>query len=169
MTTIRYLPGDVTRPRTDGRPAIVCQVCNDAGKYGAGVSGAIARRWPFVETKYREWHRAGGDEDDRFRLGAVQFVAIQRGFALLWVANMVAQHGIRQRSDTTSPAPIRYDALRECMKDIALVDSGWVGSVHMPRIGAGLAGGHWPTIEGIVREELVEKGVEVTVYERDGR
>lgn len=35
----------------------------------------------------------------------------------------------------------------------------------MPRIGYGLAGGRWEEIEPIILDELVSKGVEVTVYE----
>ena len=38
-------------------------------------------------------------------------------------------------------------------------------SVHMPRIGCGLAGGKWSRIEPLVTERLVNKGVAVTVYD----
>ncbi len=35
----------------------------------------------------------------------------------------------------------------------------------MPRIGAGLTGGNWEIIEGIIREELSAKDTSVTVYD----
>jgi len=35
-------------------------------------------------------------------------------------------------------------------------------------IGAGLAGGIWSKIEALIQEELVDKGLEVTVYEFGG-
>ncbi|GHA76937.1 Appr-1-p processing protein [Streptomyces termitum] len=38
-------------------------------------------------------------------------------------------------------------------------------SVHMPRIGCGLAGGSWGRVEPLVRKRLVERGTEVTVYD----
>ena len=38
-------------------------------------------------------------------------------------------------------------------------------SVHMPRIGAGLAGGNWSTIEKIIKDTLVAAGIEVNVYD----
>ena len=38
-------------------------------------------------------------------------------------------------------------------------------SVHMPRIGSGLAGGKWEQVEGIIREELTAADVAVTVYD----
>jgi hypothetical protein len=38
-------------------------------------------------------------------------------------------------------------------------------TIHMPRIGAGLAGGNWETISQLVREELCARGISVTVYD----
>ena len=38
-------------------------------------------------------------------------------------------------------------------------------SVHMPRIGCGLAGGEWSQIEPIIEEHLSKEGVAVTVYD----
>lgn len=38
-------------------------------------------------------------------------------------------------------------------------------SVHMPRIGCGLAGGRWEKIEPIISDELTSHGIEVTVYD----
>ena len=38
-------------------------------------------------------------------------------------------------------------------------------SVHMPRIGCGLAGGKWELIEQIIKEELITKEIAVTVYD----
>ncbi|MQY33582.1 hypothetical protein SRB17_15430 [Streptomyces sp. RB17] len=38
-------------------------------------------------------------------------------------------------------------------------------SVHMPRIGCGLAGGTWSRKEPFITERLVKRGIEVTVYD----
>ncbi|RAJ47078.1 hypothetical protein K353_00279 [Kitasatospora sp. SolWspMP-SS2h] len=38
-------------------------------------------------------------------------------------------------------------------------------SVHMPRIGCGLAGGRWERIEPLVTDRLTARGVPVTVYD----
>jgi hypothetical protein len=37
----------------------------------------------------------------------------------------------------------------------------------MPRIGCGLAGGRWELIDPIIDDELVTRGVDVTVYDLD--
>ncbi|MZD09519.1 Appr-1-p processing protein, partial [Streptomyces sp. SID5785] len=41
-------------------------------------------------------------------------------------------------------------------------------TVHMPRIGCGLAGGRWSRVEPMVTERLVRRGTPVTVYDHDG-
>jgi hypothetical protein len=38
-------------------------------------------------------------------------------------------------------------------------------SVHMPRIGCGLAGGAWDKMEPIIEEALIKEGITVTVYD----
>lgn len=38
-------------------------------------------------------------------------------------------------------------------------------SVHMPRIGCGLAGGNWSRVEPLIMRRLAERGVAVTVYD----
>lgn len=35
----------------------------------------------------------------------------------------------------------------------------------MPRIGAGLAGGDWVILEGIIRDKLADQDVAVSVYD----
>ncbi len=38
-------------------------------------------------------------------------------------------------------------------------------SVHMPRIGCGLAGGKWSRVEPLVTERLAKRDIAVTVYD----
>lgn len=80
----------------------------------------------------------------------------------VWVANMVGQRGIRTGS---GGPPIRYDAVERCLTALAdhVVELG--ASVHMPRIGCGLAGGTWSRIEPLITGALCARDVEVTVYD----
>ena len=79
------------------------------------------------------------------------------------VANMIGQHGIYK--DSKGLPPIRYDAVRQCLKEVALFAIDHKASVHMPRIGCGLAGGKWELMEQIIKEELITKEIAVTVYD----
>lgn len=156
MAKIKRIKGDATQ-LAGPWPAIVAHVCNDIGAWGRGFVLAVSRAWPEAEQSYRAWHRSG--EEGGFALGATQFVRISDD---LLVANMVAQHGIRA---SKAGPPIRYEALSTCLgsvRDRALeIGAG----VHLPRIGAGLAGGDWGKIRRIILSELCKHGVKVTLYE----
>ena len=153
---ITYQIGDATRPIGDG-PRIIVHVCNDAGGWGRGFVVALSRRWPQPEQHYRAWHR--GTESEPFALGRVQFVQVEDE---IWVANLIGQHGMGRRGGLP---PVRYEAIRDGLRCIAAKAKELSGSVHMPRIGSGLAGGKWQEVERIVEEELIASGITVTVYD----
>jgi O-acetyl-ADP-ribose deacetylase (regulator of RNase III) len=156
MAGITYLKGDATCPQAKG-VKIICHVCNDLGGWGKGFVLALSRRWPQPESDYRAWQAAGADEG--FGLGAVRFVQVE---PYIWVANMIGQHGIKRGS---SGPPIRYEAVAACLKQVAARAKELGASVHMPRIGCGLAGGEWSKVEPLIEENLVAAGVAVTVYD----
>lgn len=81
-----------------------------------------------------------------------------------WVANMVGQRGTRTGS---GGPPIRYEAIEHCLALLAAHATELGASVHMPRIGCGLAGGKWSRIEPLIRDGLCAKGIPVTVYDFD--
>jgi O-acetyl-ADP-ribose deacetylase (regulator of RNase III) len=143
---IRYVDGDATQPQQ--LPVIIAHSCNDVGRWGAGFSGSLSRRWKQPEGAYRALTVA------ERQLGTVEFVPVD---PQITVANMVAQHGIgrgRQRVD--------YSALRQCLAAVAIAAQAQGRVVVCPRIGAGLGGGSWPVIEALI----LETGAEFHVYER---
>lgn len=183
-TDVRYVIGDATDPVGDG-PKVIAHIVNNHGLWGAGFVIALSRRWKKPEQWYRKaWNNAKAvptPEGERpnwpgihpelgettstrteLPLGMVQIVPIHEGE--LWVANMVGQHGVR-RSRGRGPAPIRYEAVEECLGSLAQMARACGASVHMPRIGCGLAGGEWAQIEPLIRSTLCAAGVTVTVYD----
>lgn len=154
--TITYLTGDATVPQANG-VCIIAHVCNDIGAWGAGFVLAISKRWREPERAFRAWHRERANND--FALGAVQFVGVN---AELWVANMVGQRDIRHGAEGP---PIRYEAVAACLGKVAVKAAELGASVHMPRIGCGLAGGTWDRIEPLILAELTGQGVPVHVYD----
>jgi O-acetyl-ADP-ribose deacetylase (regulator of RNase III) len=76
------------------------------------------------------------------------------------VATIIAQHGY---GPSASPR-IRYGALKECLEAVAEYARANGASVHMPRVGAGQAGGRWPIIRELIEESLTRPGTDVTVY-----
>jgi O-acetyl-ADP-ribose deacetylase (regulator of RNase III) len=157
VTAITYVKGDATVPQARG-VKLIAHVVNDRGGWGRGFVLAISERWPGPEEAYRAWFRDRAGND--FGLGAVQVVQVE---PLVWVANMVAQHGIAGGSQGP---PIRYDAVETCLERVADVAVELGASAHLPRIGCGLAGGRWELIEPIILRTLCARDVPVTVYDR---
>lgn len=155
---IHYLQGDATCPQARGAKIIV-HVCNDLGGWGKGFVLAISRRWEEPEADYRKWFK----ERDGFELGAVRFVPVESS---IWVANMIGQHGMKTGS---KGPPIRYDAVQSGLEKVAEKAKELSASVHMPRIGCGLAGGKWEHIEPILEKTLLATKIEVFVYDFAGK
>jgi len=153
--TIRYVVGDATAPH-DHDCRVIAHLCNNVGGWGAGFVRAVSARSAEPEAAYRRWFRERPHSG--FRLGAVQMVQINEH---MYVANMIGQDGIRSRSNLH---PIRYQALDRCLATLAGLTRGLGASVHMPRIGTGLAGGTWDQIEPRILTRLCAKGIAVTVY-----
>lgn len=156
MIDIQYLKGDATCPQAKGSK-IIAHICNDLGGWGKGFVLAISRRWPEPEQAYRQWFKERAEND--FALGSVQFVSAEK---YIWVANMVAQHGMKNNGRNP---PIRYEAVAQCLEKVCGKAKELGASVHMPRIGCGLAGGKWDKIEPLIVEKLSENDIAVTVYD----
>ncbi|GAO41407.1 macro domain-containing protein [Flavihumibacter petaseus] len=152
---LSYLKGDATNPLNSGNKIIV-HVCNDIGGWGKGFVMAISKRWKEPEAQYREWHRTG----ENFVLGQVQFVQVEDD---LWVANIIGQHKIK--SDENGDPPIRYEAIASGLEKVSEFAVDKAASVHMPRIGCGLAGGTWDRIEPIIEATLMKNNLDVYVYD----
>lgn len=154
---LKYTTGDATLPNGSSM-RYVLQIVNDAGKYGAGFSGALSARWPKVETEYRAWWRS---RYGKLNLGDIQIIQI---LSDLCVINMVAQHDVVSKDN---PKPIDYKALQMCLAKAGSEISQYNAGVHIPRIGCGLAGGSWDEIEPLIDQELLKRGINVTVYDQE--
>ncbi|MGA5560400.1 macro domain-containing protein [Streptomyces platensis] len=155
-TGISYIKGDATAPQGKG-VKVIAHICNDLGGWGKGFVLALSWRWPEPEAAYRRWHRERARND--FGLGAAQFVQVGDR---LWVANIVGQRGMRTGS---KGPPVRYEAIDAGLERVAVKARELGASVHMPRIGCGLAGGKWSRVEPLIGERLTRCGIPVTVYD----
>ena len=152
---IEIIKGDATQPMGSGNKIIV-HVCNDIGGWGKGFVMALSKKWKEPELQYRAWYSS----ELNFELGATQFVKVADD---MWVANMIGQRGIGP--DSNGNPPIRYDAITSALEKVAAFALEENASIHMPRIGCGLAGGKWEEIEKIINTVLISKNIEVIVYD----
>ncbi len=154
---IKYVKGDAVLPIGDD-VKIVVHIVNDLGIFGAGFAKCVANTYPLVRDKYIEWARTGSN----FGLRVSQLVQVND---YLYFVNLVGQRGVRGINDKTSPAPIRYFAVKKGLRDVWLWAKDMEASVHMPRIGCGLGGATWSMVEPIIKEELIDNGISVIVYD----
>jgi O-acetyl-ADP-ribose deacetylase (regulator of RNase III) len=165
MPEIKYVIGDATRPTGGLETKVIVHCCNNIGVWGKGFVTAISKRWPHVRDAYLSLENEYGT----INIGLVQYVEAE---TFIVVANLIGQIGIASRDN---PSPVWYPAIKYGLQEIAndLVPkfkwhaqkSDPIPSVHMPRIGCGLAGGSWDKIEPIINDTLIKSGINVTVYD----
>lgn len=172
MNNVKYIVGSAAYPIGPGLK-IITHICNNGGGWGKGFVLAVSQRWSLPEKYYRYWHQNIG-----FKLGDVQFCQVESDIV---IANMVAQHRYQPTQDSI---PLRYAALEECLRIVSFraIETG--ASIHMPRIGCGLAGGVWfkepfsdthtedldlqypvSSVLPFVEEELANRDILVYVYD----
>lgn len=154
---IKYIRGDATSPVGTGNKIIV-HVCNDIGAWGSGFVAALSKKWKAPEKNYREWFT----NSHNFDLGEVQFVQVTSN---IWVANMIAQKGVR--IDFSGNPPVRYSAIKKGLSQVSKYAKQINATVHMPRIGCGLGGGSWNQVETLIKEEICDVDIQSFVYDFD--
>lgn len=156
MKEIIYLEGDATLPLISGN-IIIAHVCNDIGAWGKGFVLSLSRRWREPEESYRQWYKHRHHND--FFLSNIKLVQVE---PTIYVANMIAQQGIGMKNNIP---PIRYFKLESCLMKLAAHAEVLEATIHMPRIGCGLAGGKWEKIEPLIIDQLCKHDIQVYVYD----
>jgi O-acetyl-ADP-ribose deacetylase (regulator of RNase III) len=137
---------------------MLIQIVNDGAFTwgGGGFAAAVKQRWPLAQKMYASQITT---DRSKLRLGSIVVCELEPDVTL---TSLVAQHGYGP-----SPRPrIRYGALRDCLLRVFDMAKTLNASVHMPRIGTGLAGGSWAVVEEIINETLTRMGTSVFVYDR---
>ncbi len=148
---IKFVKGDATKPVGDADIKVITHICNDRGGWGAGFVLALSNRYPKAEEEYRA--------SDKYELGSIQLVNVDTN---IFVCNMIAQKGY---IGADNPHPIQYDALATCLKKLFILLADTT-TLHMPRIGCGLAGGKWEKVEEVINKAHSEKpDVQIYVYD----
>lgn len=164
--SILYVQGDATQPILgDSEFNVIVHCCNNIGAWGAGFTGALDKVYPEAGVRFRKWTSPEpAFSDPPYVLGAVQIIPTRR--KQVFICNLVGQNGIR---GPKNPTPIDYEAIKngfsELLEFLRCYADRTSSIIHMPRLGAGLAGGDWNQIEILVQQEFVDKGYTVIVYD----
>jgi len=152
MSEINYILGNAVEPiGVDNK--IIVHVCNDIGAWGAGFVLAVSKKWPHIKKEYLSLFK----DYKKPILGSVQFVVAEKKIV---IANLIGQEGIGRKN-----SPIRYVAIERGLEQIKELAEKYNTSIHMPRIGCGLAGGKWEEIEAIIERVFEKSKVKIIVYD----
>lgn len=150
--------GDATKPRGKGKK-IIAQVVNTSAALGRGFGYALTKNYPIVKEELKKWQ----SNKSEFVLGNSNLVKVNDE---LYVFQMLAQKGIFPKGNEV---PLKYNELRKCLIELRETAKELNGSIHMPAIGAGNAGGDWNIIIGMIHDELVGFDIKVNIYLLQGK
>jgi O-acetyl-ADP-ribose deacetylase (regulator of RNase III) len=139
---MKTISGDLIQLAENGHFDVIAHGCNCFCTMGAGIAKAVKEIFPAAFEADKATQRG-----DRAKLGTCSFAEIALGSSSLVVVNAYTQFDWLGRGPK-----VDYAAVRSCMGWIKRHYSG--RRIGLPRIGAGLAGGDWPTIAAIIEEEL---------------
>ncbi|RSM63061.1 hypothetical protein DMH03_13575 [Amycolatopsis sp. WAC 01376] len=151
--------GDVSELDNSADPVLIAHVVTDSARtWGRrGVAASLTRRFPDAARAFRSWAIA---DPDNLTLGNVHFAALQVGEKEIFLASIVAQRGYGPGVSTR----LDYGALRQGLYAVAQYGAKRGVAIHLPRIGAGQAGGRWDEIGKAIEGTLVKAGLRVVVY-----
>ena len=146
-------------PAGDG-PIIFAHVVSDSVRTWnhVGAAGSLAKAFPDFAQAFRAWTIAS---PRNLELGAVHFVERPIGDRRIGVASLVVQEGFGG-----GVARIRYDALEKALLKLADLAMARQAAIHLPRLGAGQAGGRWDEVERLLVSQLIDAGLKVVVHTR---
>ncbi|CAN7219702.1 ImmA/IrrE family metallo-endopeptidase [Microbacterium sp. LjRoot45] len=156
---IEFVTGDIVTAGSNAGPVIIAHVVPDStrGWSRFGVGGALTRAFPLSASSYRGWVLS---DPANQKLGNVHFSQPPGTGGSTTIASLVAQAGFGR---STQPR-LDYHALSASLASVADVALRDGATVHVPRLGAGQAGGRWDMIQDILLHQLTSKGVPVVVH-----
>jgi O-acetyl-ADP-ribose deacetylase (regulator of RNase III) len=146
MKTVR---GDLIALGKRGTFDVIVHGCNCFCAMGNGIAGQVKRQLPeaFEADKATK-------KGDRAKLGTCSTATI----GALTVVNAYTQYTWSKKGQRVAD----YDAIASCLR---FVKQQYAGQrIGLPKLGAGLAGGDWAIISGLIERELAGEDVTLVEY-----
>lgn len=159
---IKVIKGDLIKLAKEGQFDVITHGCNCFCTMGAGI--AVPMKQNFHCDRFEKeglLHRG-----DINKLGTIDYEVQHINIGLtsmdLIVVNSYTQYRYGRNHTDGDKLPVDYDAITLCMRKINHTFPG--KTIGLPMIGAGLAGGDWAKIFGIIKEELTDMNIVIVKY-----
>ena len=150
---MKSFEGDLIQLAQEGSFDLIAHGCNCFCTMGAGIAKGVRAAFPEAYDADLATSKV-----DRAKLGTCSAAEAIRDKWTLVVVNAYTQYDYRGRG-----TKVDYEAVRSCMRWIRENYSG--RRIGLPKIGAGLAGGDWERIAGIIDEEVPGEDVTIVEYQ----
>lgn len=170
--TIEYKKGCLIKAFKQGEVGAIAHQANCQNTMGSGVAKAIRAVYPEVYEADCETVKGAID-----KLGTLSMVIVPRdrrkSFAKCVdmdqycgpIFNLYGQFNYGREAGVVYTD---IGALRSAMGQMKLfLDAMNITRVGLPKLGCGLGGEKWENVSLVIEEELVQNGIQVTVYEKE--
>ena len=164
------IKGDLIKLAQRGKFDVIAHGCNCFCQMGAGIAPQMAKAFMCNDaSKYHGESTSYPDlRGDMSKLGTIEtyawFVFDEDGNRRrLDVVNAYTQYKYGRNHKDGDLNPVDYAAIEMCMKKMNYRFKG--KHIGLPKIGAGLAGGDWERIKGIIQKELKDCDVTIVIYD----
>jgi len=147
----KEIKGNLITLAKEGYFDVIAHGCNCFCTMGAGIAPQMANAFncdlfPLENAEY---------SGDKGKLGKIDYKTLDINGKDLTVVNAYTQYGFGGK-------PFDYDAFKSI---VAKMNSEFKGKhIGLPKIGAGLAGGHWPTIKQMINDGFTDCNVTVVQF-----
>ena len=139
---MKIVQGDLLKLAAAGEFDVIIHGCNCQNNMGAGIAKSIKEKFPQAYAADLETEQGSRD-----KLGTYSSAEVDCDGHTLTIVNAYTQFHWRGRGVKAD-----YDAIRSVFRSVKYDFGG--KRIGYPLIGAGLAGGDWGVISGIIDEEL---------------
>lgn len=154
MPKIEYIEGNLITSALNGDFDVIVHGCNCFNTMGAGIAKQIKNVFPAAHVV--DQRTCCGTIDKLGTFSKASVTCGEHGDRELVVINAYTQYsygGGKQNAD--------YKAIEEVF--VRIVNAHPTANIGIPKIGAGLAGGDWDVIEGIINKVLTEQNFKGTI------
>jgi O-acetyl-ADP-ribose deacetylase (regulator of RNase III) len=157
---MKVVQGDLIKMAQNGEFDAIVHGCNAFCTFGAGIARTVKDVFPEayeVDQKTKKGNPR--------KLGTITFATIQATPPdALTIINAYTQFKYwKDKNDDPTEPLVDYVAVKDAFAQIKKAFGGKNLRFGIPKIGAGLAGGDWNTISGIIDQEM--DGEDVTLVE----